>query len=494
MIDAKRVANNILDFLIDPTRIPVEDRVYFRPEEILRNESYMKAKAEACEAYKDQKHNSDFYPQRNRSLINREANIMDRKSLIASFDVLSRNFKNSSDPFAHDLQVMARALSKMSDEELKPRLASDAPEIESVLAAKTFKCPTCGTKVLEQTSYCVKCRKKVKKAEEEKEAVTKQTLVKPFENLSEGDRRALLDALKKIAPRMKGKLASDDYSEILFAEITAGLSRKIIPALAVLLAMIAGGARAGDIEKAVADTTLPIEEVVGPLLDKADMPTLTLKLSPIQQRLQQDEDKAFQLDTRTGPTEAQPAKTAGDCFFWTKDASEHVAKALVSEIIGVVADEDEEEEGEEEETAEAPAEEAPAPEKKKEEAPAPEKKEEEVEAKKEPPKDEKESCAPTAKKEEVEAGKKKGPGVPDGTGPMSETPQCPMSEKKEASVVAVEEKKEEPKEAVTDKATTVVNTDVLATLNFAGIEMEAAIMDEAGEMSEQEKANLAKLF
>jgi hypothetical protein len=28
--------------------------------------------------------------------------------------------------------------------------------------SKTFKCPTCGTKVLEQTSYCVKCKKKVK--------------------------------------------------------------------------------------------------------------------------------------------------------------------------------------------------------------------------------------------------------------------------------------------------------------------------------------------
>jgi len=31
-------------------------------------------------------------------------------------------------------------------------------------AANTFPCPTCDTKVLEQTSYCVKCKKKVKKA------------------------------------------------------------------------------------------------------------------------------------------------------------------------------------------------------------------------------------------------------------------------------------------------------------------------------------------
>jgi len=28
----------------------------------------------------------------------------------------------------------------------------------------TFKCPDCGTKVLENTGYCLKCKKKVKKA------------------------------------------------------------------------------------------------------------------------------------------------------------------------------------------------------------------------------------------------------------------------------------------------------------------------------------------
>jgi predicted RNA-binding Zn-ribbon protein involved in translation (DUF1610 family) len=32
---------------------------------------------------------------------------------------------------------------------------------------KTFKCPECGSKVLEQTKYCVKCKKKVKQASEE---------------------------------------------------------------------------------------------------------------------------------------------------------------------------------------------------------------------------------------------------------------------------------------------------------------------------------------
>jgi hypothetical protein len=204
---------------------------------------------------------------------------------------------------------------------------------------------------------------------------------------------------------------------------------------------------------------------MGPLLDKADMPNLTMKLSPIQKQLEQDEDKAFQVDPSTGPS-SQPAKTAEDCFFWTKDASEHVAKALVSEIVGVIADDDEE--------PEAPKVEEKVPEAPKVEEKAPE-----------APKVEE-------KKDEKEAGKKKGPGIPDGTGPMSDTPQCPMSEKKKAA----EEPKieEKPKEAVTDNPPTVVNTDVLASLNYAGIEMEAAIMDEAGDMSDLEKANLAKLF
>lgn len=50
------------------------------------------------------------------------------------------------------------------------RLAYEKPEIRKDLlpllkeAGDTFKCPECDTKVLEQTGYCVKCKKKVKKA------------------------------------------------------------------------------------------------------------------------------------------------------------------------------------------------------------------------------------------------------------------------------------------------------------------------------------------
>lgn len=44
------------------------------------------------------------------------------------------------------------------------KVASEIAKISSLLAADTFKCPECGSKVLDQTEYCVKCKKKVKKA------------------------------------------------------------------------------------------------------------------------------------------------------------------------------------------------------------------------------------------------------------------------------------------------------------------------------------------
>lgn len=50
------------------------------------------------------------------------------------------------------------------------KLAYEQPELRNhllplvVSASKTFKCPECGSKVLEETKYCVKCKKKVKKA------------------------------------------------------------------------------------------------------------------------------------------------------------------------------------------------------------------------------------------------------------------------------------------------------------------------------------------
>jgi len=57
-------------------------------------------------------------------------------------------------------------LNEKEIKELKDiRFLLDVPTLtKSKTAADTFKCPTCDTKVLEQTSYCVKCKKKVKKA------------------------------------------------------------------------------------------------------------------------------------------------------------------------------------------------------------------------------------------------------------------------------------------------------------------------------------------
>lgn len=51
----------------------------------------------------------------------------------------------------------------MNREKVAEELVELARELTS---ADTFKCPDCGGKVLEQTKYCVKCKKKVKKAGE----------------------------------------------------------------------------------------------------------------------------------------------------------------------------------------------------------------------------------------------------------------------------------------------------------------------------------------
>jgi len=117
----KKIANNILEFLFDPTVIPIERRMYFRPEEILKNQSYEQAKAESNKTYGDQRSNSDFYPPKNKMSNESEASSMDRKTLIASMDILSQTFQEN-DPIGKDLRTMAYAVAKMSDEELESRM------------------------------------------------------------------------------------------------------------------------------------------------------------------------------------------------------------------------------------------------------------------------------------------------------------------------------------------------------------------------------------
>ena len=161
-MDPKKIANNMLEFLIDPTAFPVQQRLYFRPEEVLRNEFYETAKADSYKAYGDQRKNSDFYPSKNRT---REAAIMDRKTIVASMDILSQQFTDENDPMAKDLRTMAFCVAKLPEEEYTARLASE--DVEAKKKMEMEKCPKCGTKVLKQTGYCLKCKKKTLKASEE---------------------------------------------------------------------------------------------------------------------------------------------------------------------------------------------------------------------------------------------------------------------------------------------------------------------------------------
>jgi hypothetical protein len=157
---AKRIANNILEFLVNPECFPLKQRLYFGPEEKLQNETLDAARADSFKAYGKENKNSDFYPSRNRNTT-KEASVMDRKILIASFDILRQNFADE-DPIGKELGVIASVIADMKDEEYSNRVTRI---VEA--KAKTFKCPECGTKVLEQTAYCVKCKKKVKKASDE---------------------------------------------------------------------------------------------------------------------------------------------------------------------------------------------------------------------------------------------------------------------------------------------------------------------------------------
>ena len=127
--------------------------MYFGPGERLDNRSFEKAKADSLQAYGKEHSNSDFYPSRNRQQTQREAGyIMDRKTIIASLDVLSQNF-DETDSIGEGLRAMAYTVSKMADEEFEARTAKKKVEF--------VKCPKCGNpKVMKQTGYCVKCGKK----------------------------------------------------------------------------------------------------------------------------------------------------------------------------------------------------------------------------------------------------------------------------------------------------------------------------------------------
>lgn len=179
-MDSKKTGNNMLEFMYDPTAIPVRQRLYFRPEENLQNEAYEKAVADARASFGSQGKNSDFYPSRKKS-IEREAS-MDRKTIIASLDVLSQNF-NTEDPIGKDLRTMAYAVANMSEQEFAGRLSKEeepAPVCEKCkkepcvckkeAAAECKKCDECGKDMKE----CICASEKKKKAPEVKDFWTKE--------------------------------------------------------------------------------------------------------------------------------------------------------------------------------------------------------------------------------------------------------------------------------------------------------------------------------
>lgn len=371
-MDRKKIANNILDLMVDPTVLPPERRLYFRPEEILDNRMYEQTRAFVDQAYGNQSQNSDMYPLRNRAL-KREVYGMDRRTLIASLDILSQTFKEA-DPIAKDLRTMAYAVSKMNDEELATRMAENAPENLDEGMDKSAKNPW------------MEHMKKVRKEN-------------PDKSLKE-----LIGIAKKTY-----KKASEDE------EIP---SDEEISKMAEGLAETDDEVAAGDIENAVEDN-------------------------------------------------------------WSVEAADAVQSALVSDILG-----------EDISSCKEPAEK--------------EEKKESAEKKKE---EEEEKWADDDSQGK-EAGKKKGPGIPDATGPYGGTDKCQMSEKKKESddesekdaaeeekKESIEEKesaKEEEKEAEEDK---VVDTDILATIEFDGIELTNPMaITEVGEMSNEEKQRLSQLF
>ena len=344
---ASKIANNMLEFLIDPTVVPVRQHLYFRPEEILRNEAYEGAKADAQKAYGDQRHNSDFYPIRNRTKSQKEGSLMDRRTMIASLDVLSQNF-NENDPIATDLRTMAYAVSKMSDEELQERTAN-----------------------------------------------------------------AWMDLMKKVRndPKNKGKSVGE----------LAGIAKKLY---------------------------------------------------------KKEADEKEEACPKCGKSECSCMKEASEEVivkedFWTKEASDAVAKALVAEVTGAV-EAPVEEQQEEHEKTETPEEEA------------------KEHGNKDADQNDPRFMYQKGKKDTAEAKKEEAPAVE----PKKE--EAPVAEPKKEEAPVVEAKKEEAPAAETKKEEKkeVVDTSVLATEKFDDIELVQGMLasEDIGELTAAEKTQLDKLF
>lgn len=78
----------------------------------------------------------------------------------------------------------------MNNQKIAQELVMLAREL---MSADTFKCPDCGTKVLEQTGFCVKCKKKVKKAAEMAADDVPESVKKAIKEFSGIAKKKLMD-------------------------------------------------------------------------------------------------------------------------------------------------------------------------------------------------------------------------------------------------------------------------------------------------------------
>ena len=85
----------------------------------------------------------------------------------------------------------------MDDRQVARSLVKLAKSLVSEADKGTFKCPECGTKVLKQTSYCVKCQKKVKQAGNR--AVRPKSVIKTTQQENTTDDRQVAQVLVKLA-------------------------------------------------------------------------------------------------------------------------------------------------------------------------------------------------------------------------------------------------------------------------------------------------------
>ena len=94
---------------------------------------------------------------------------------------------------------------------------------------ETFKCPECGTKVLDNTKYCVKCEKKVKNEGIINEAVDVKKVIKDLGDTEWGKDN---DSQMKAVQLLKGLAFSDDPKSNDFmkqlSDASTSIAKKVV--------------------------------------------------------------------------------------------------------------------------------------------------------------------------------------------------------------------------------------------------------------------------